>query len=83
MTNSKRQFLLAVMLGGLSALTVACQTLGTREKTDPLWYCQAFRPITWVASDSAETLNQINEHNAVWDALCNSMKMPDNLQNSQ
>jgi hypothetical protein len=32
--------------------------------------CQAFEPIRYSKTDSAETVRQIRGHNAAWDALC-------------
>ncbi|GAB4225298.1 MAG: hypothetical protein Kow0032_00800 [Methyloligellaceae bacterium] len=37
--------------------------------------CLAFSPITYAAAnDSPETVKQIRQHNAAWDALCDRRK---------
>lgn len=55
------------------ALT-ACRTTvtGATDAADRAerWECLAFRPIRWSREDTRETIDQIAEHNAVWDALC-------------
>ncbi len=34
--------------------------------------CTAFQPITYsAAADTAETVTQVRQHNAAWQALCN------------
>lgn len=51
----------------LTILTACGATTGTG--TDAA--CLAFAPITFSASrDTAETVRQVREHNAAWDALC-------------
>ena len=35
-----------------------------------LWICEAFRPITFAHEDDSNTVIQIIEHNAAWEALC-------------
>jgi hypothetical protein len=32
--------------------------------------CTAFEPITWSAKDTAATVAQVKQHNAVFEALC-------------
>ena len=32
--------------------------------------CQAYAPIRYSRTDTAETVRQVREHNAAWDALC-------------
>lgn len=32
--------------------------------------CQAFEPIRYSKTDTAETIRQAREHNAAWDELC-------------
>ena len=56
---------LAVLL--CMTLTACAGTGGTG--TDAA--CLAFAPITFSASnDTPETIRQVREHNAAWDALC-------------
>ena len=53
----------------------ACRTTGTAA-TDAAfqkgegWECLAFRPIRWSKHDTRQTVDQITEHNAVFEALC-------------
>lgn len=55
----------------LAMAPTACRTTatGVTERADR-WECLAFRPIRWSREDTRETIDQIAEHNAVWDALC-------------
>ena len=48
----------------------ACQTMHTGGETSSGWECSAFLPISWSADDTHETVEQIIEHNAVWDSMC-------------
>ncbi len=32
--------------------------------------CQAYKPIEWSVNDTARTIVQVREHNAVFDGLC-------------
>ena len=41
-----------------------------RGETSSGWECSAFLPISWSADDTHETVEQIIEHNAVWDSMC-------------
>jgi len=51
-------------------LLMACQQISLKEKTDVNWHCETFRPINWSQNDTLKTKEQIVEHNAVWDSLC-------------
>jgi hypothetical protein len=44
---------------------VGCQTI-----TPPSVYCDAARPITYSRTDTPETRQQVEQHNAVWTELC-------------
>lgn len=35
--------------------------------------CGAFRPVTWSAADTSETIRQVKAHNAVYRTLCSQM----------
>ena len=50
----------------------ACRTISGKTNTAATedWACLAFQPIRWSSRDTKETLDQIAEHNAVWEALC-------------
>lgn len=53
----------------LAALSLAgCQGTTPISATDIS--CLAFEPIRASRKDSSETLRQVREHNAAWDALC-------------
>lgn len=60
----------------LLPVPAGCQT--TRPSTATVaieesaegWACLAFRPVSWSSRDTQETVGQIREHNAVWDAVC-------------
>ena len=58
----------------MALLLAGCQTTRTtvtdRPETAGNWACLAFQPIRWSSRDTKETLDQIAEHNAVWEALC-------------
>jgi uncharacterized lipoprotein YajG len=61
---------IALILGG-------CQTRSQQKiLSDQLsaskvaWICEAFLPIKGSDTDDLETIGQISEHNAVWNALC-------------
>ena len=81
MTSLIKQFQRVAVLGVICVQAAACQTGGTNEINEPFWYCEAFRPITWVETDSAETLEQVIEHNSVWDALCGEAQPKLKLKN--
>ena len=48
----------------------ACQTSSTNTAATEDWACLAFQPIRWSSRDTKETVDQIAEHNAVWEAVC-------------
>lgn len=52
----------------LPLVVTACQTPTPIGGIDTS--CQAFEPITYSRKDTAETMKQVREHNAAWDALC-------------
>lgn len=37
-------------------------------------FCTLAKPISWSAKDTAETVGQIKQHNAVWTTLCQGGK---------
>ncbi len=47
-------------------LTPADETL----TSGPEWACVVFKPIHAKASDDAQTLEEVRQHNLVWDDLC-------------
>jgi hypothetical protein len=57
-----------------SALAVMCLTILAACQTIPTTgtdLCPAFAPITYSAkNDTSETVRQIREHNAAWQAIC-------------
>lgn len=56
----------AVICAALLVILAGCQTSTTVTSES----CLIFAPITYSASqDSAETVRQIRDHNAVWDSL--------------
>lgn len=53
----------------------ACATLtsifGPTEEIDVnAVACGGFHPITWSRADTDDTIRQVREHNAAWEALC-------------
>jgi hypothetical protein len=56
----------------LLILPSSCATMtGSSVTTDATRVaCQSFDPITWSAKDTAVTVAQVKEHNAVGKALC-------------
>lgn len=63
------------LLQGLRLLGVASLTTltacGTTAATGTDTACLAFQPITYSASqDTPETVRQVREHNAAYDAVC-------------
>jgi len=69
---TKTAFLLAIGMMVSSCQSVAHKnTLMQRlETSSTIWVCEAFLPIERAVSDDTATLQQIREHNAVWEALC-------------
>jgi len=61
-----------VLVSLLSMTLTACETtqiIGTRGPNNPL--CIAMKPVTFSAmNDTPETIMQIRENNAAWDAVC-------------
>ena len=53
----------------IALLTQACQTTGSGARNDAP-FCSAAKPIYWSAKDTAATIGQVKEHNAVGKALC-------------
>lgn len=78
MTPSKLPKLLATVFAAASLATLtACATLtsllGPTDDADvrvTAVACEAFKPITWSARDTTETIVQIREHNAAFVELC-------------
>lgn len=74
MTPGRRR-IAAILLPAL-LLMAACQTIPSTTNTAATdtppadWACLAFQPIRWSSRDTRETLDQIAEHNAVWEAVC-------------
>lgn len=64
-----------MLLASLFLLTLTgCLTTGSGA-TRPLLLadpqvCQAFRPIAWSRTDTAETVSATKQHNRAWCALC-------------
>lgn len=70
--RSNLQSTLARLLGLLilTIPTASCQTMmGSAAPTDKV-FCTVAQPIYWSAKDTAQTVGQIKEHNAVGRALC-------------
>jgi hypothetical protein len=63
---------MAAMLLPVLLLVTACQTTNTAatDRDGDSWACLAFKPIRWSSHDTKETLDQIAEHNAIWEAEC-------------
>ena len=40
------------------------------NQSGSLWVCEAFQLITFAHEDDSDTVIQIIEHNAAWEALC-------------
>lgn len=57
------------LLGALLMLT-ACQSTTQIAVTDTS--CQAFEPIRYSRSDTAETVRQVRQHNAAFRTLCDN-----------
>ena len=65
---------LALILAGCQTTTATgaidgVSTLAKADRGRPA-ICGAIEPIRWSRSDTAETITQVKEHNAVFDALC-------------
>lgn len=64
------------IVGALLAISIlaACQTTNISERkvsaSDSSWVCLAFEPINWASNDTQKTVDQIKQHNAVWDEIC-------------
>lgn len=54
-------------------ILAACATTTASVGTDAV-ACSAFEPIRWSKKDTDETIRQVKEHNAAWEALCLSKK---------
>ncbi len=69
-----RPFAIMLVLAGLAAMTGCASpdrlTGSSGQTDDAQWQCHAFAPITWAQKDTPETRRQVEEHNAVWIALC-------------
>ena len=67
--TQNRQRRLWMPVGLLSMTLAACSTIQTTvTRTE----CVSFAPITFsVSMDTLETIRQVREHNAAWEALCN------------
>lgn len=52
----------------LGSILQACTMTGSGATKDAL--CDQFRPILWSQSDTADTIKQAKEHNAVAVAVC-------------
>jgi hypothetical protein len=52
-----------------------CRSTGTAA-TETRLECLAFALIRWSAADTQQTVRQIVEHNAAWDALCGQSVPP-------
>lgn len=50
-------------------LVMVC-SLEQPPQIDAARFCKVAAPITWSASDSAETKRQVRVHNAKWKAVC-------------
>jgi len=50
-------------------LTASCQTTAS-SGPNSLLFCQGAKPILWSAKDTAPTIGQAKEHNAVGKAAC-------------
>ncbi|MGI9351967.1 MAG: hypothetical protein ACR2O3_10425 [Rhizobiaceae bacterium] len=74
MTACYKRLLPAAALVVIALVLTGCQMVPTVGSDNTRWYCEGFRPITWSARDTTETINQIVEHNAVWESLCNWQK---------
>lgn len=64
---------LPLILGGCASLTSFAESLMAKpgETIDVnAVACGSFGPITWADEDTDDTLAQIREHNAAWEALC-------------
>ena len=68
-TRSAGRALPALILAA-AALTGCMTTAGTATDATMV-ACEAFRPVTFSgAGDTAETVRQVREHNAAWEAVC-------------
>lgn len=61
--------LLLPVLAGCQTTQRPTATAAIEESTEG-WACLAFRPVSWSTRDTPETVGQIREHNAAWDAVC-------------
>jgi len=48
------------------SILAACETSTNVIDTS----CAAFKPITWSSRDTAETIQEVRQHNAAWESLC-------------
>lgn len=68
--NSRR---LRMLLKGLTLLAIAPALALCSPMTRTVvinTYCDVSSPITYSSRDTQETINQVTEHNAVYDELC-------------
>ncbi|GLK72613.1 hypothetical protein GCM10017643_27290 [Ancylobacter dichloromethanicus] len=68
-TSNTALLRLASVLTGTLFL-VGCVTTTAGEGTTGKAVCRSFRPITWSAQDTDETIAQVKAHNAVWREIC-------------
>jgi hypothetical protein len=50
-------------------ILTGCATTTATVGTDAV-ACSVFEPIRWSKQDTTDTIRQVKEHNATWDALC-------------
>ena len=55
-----------LMMAGCSTMTGS----NARTTTDNTFVCTAFKPISWMKSDTKQTIREVKEHNAVLIMLC-------------
>lgn len=51
-------------------LTSGCVTMTGGGETDVV--CEAWRPVTWSAADTDQTIREVRQNNAAWKAWCDA-----------
>lgn len=67
--SSARRAMRAAALLTVLPILPGCATTMASVGTDAV-ACSAFEPIRWSARDTEETIRQVKEHNAAWEAVC-------------
>jgi hypothetical protein len=69
--HGNRRLILLLALGAL--LMLALTACGTTHIIVIDTSCEVFKTISWGDRDTRMTIDQIREHNVVWDRLCQSI----------